>query len=81
MGLVDFQILFEKPLPTYFPGEIVNGQLIVNLSSEKSMQRIKVRIFIKNFEKLEMVNDGFVLPSIFFNNMKSCTYSVSKRKD
>ena len=63
MGLVDFQILFEKPLPTYFPGEIVNGQLIINLSSEKSMQRIKVRIFIKNFEKLKMVNNGFVLRS------------------
>ena len=45
MGLVDFQILFEKPLPTYFPGEIVNGQLIVNLSSEKSMQRIKVSFY------------------------------------
>ena len=63
MGLVDFQILFEKPLPTYFPGEIVNGQLIINLSSEKSMQRIKVRIFITNFEKLKMVNYGFVLRS------------------
>ena len=66
MGLIDFQILFEKPLPTYFPGEIVNGQLIINLSNEKSMQRIKVRIFIENFEKLEMVNSGFVLPSVFY---------------
>ena len=36
------QILFEKPLPTYFPGEIVNGTLIVNLSCEKKMQCIKV---------------------------------------
>ena len=43
MGLVDFQIMFEKPLPTYFPGEVVNGQLVVNLSSEKKMAKIKVR--------------------------------------
>jgi hypothetical protein len=44
MGLFDFQIIFEKPLPTYFPGEKVNGHLVVNLSSEKKMARIKVRI-------------------------------------
>ena len=43
MGLIDFQIVFEKPLPTYFPGERVNGQLSINLNSEKSMQCIKVR--------------------------------------
>jgi len=42
MGLVDFQIMFEKPLPTYFSGEVVNGQVVVNLSSEKKMARIKV---------------------------------------
>ena len=42
MGLTDFQIVFEKPMPTYFSGETVNGQLVVNLSSEKKMERIKV---------------------------------------
>ena len=42
MGLNDFQIVFEKPMPTYFPGEIINGQLVVNLSSEKKMEKIKV---------------------------------------
>ena len=42
MGLTDFQIVFEKPMPTFFSGETVNGQLVVNLSSEKKMERIKV---------------------------------------
>jgi hypothetical protein len=42
MGLTNFQIMFEKPMPTYFSGETVNGQLFVNLSSEKKMERIKV---------------------------------------
>ena len=36
MGLTDFQ------MPTYFSGETVNGQLVVNLSSEKKMERIIV---------------------------------------
>ena len=36
MGLTYFQ------MPTYFSGETVNGQLVVNLSSEKKMERIKV---------------------------------------
>ena len=44
MGLIDFQIVFEKPMPTYFPGEVINGQLIVHLNSEKRMQCIKVRV-------------------------------------
>ena len=43
MGLTDFQIVLEKQcLPIYFPGETVNGQLVVNLSSEKKMERIIV---------------------------------------
>ena len=42
MGLTDFQIVFEKPMPTYFSGETVNGQLVVNLSSEKKMEKIKI---------------------------------------
>lgn len=42
MGLIDFHIMFEKPLPTYFPGENVNGHLVVNLSSGMKMVRIKV---------------------------------------
>ena len=45
MGLTDFQIVLEKQcLPIHFPGETVNGQLVVNLSSEKKMERIKVSI-------------------------------------
>jgi len=42
MGLNNFQIVFEKPMPTYFPGENINGQLIVDLNSEKTMEKIKV---------------------------------------
>ena len=40
MGLLDFQIIFEKEMPIYFPGEVINGQLVVNLSSEKKMAKI-----------------------------------------
>ena len=44
MGLLDFQVVFEKPWPTFFPGETVNGQLIINLSSVKDMQYVKVSL-------------------------------------
>ena len=42
MGLKDFYIEFEKPIPAYFPGEIVNGKLVISLTNEKKMAKIKV---------------------------------------
>jgi hypothetical protein len=42
MGLKDSYIEFEKPIPAYFPSEIVNGKLVISLSNEKKMARIKV---------------------------------------
>ena len=54
MGLNNFQIVFEKPMPTYFPGENINGQLIVDLNSEKKMEKIKV-MFKGIFARLTQV--------------------------
>ena len=42
MGLKDFYIEFEKLIPAYFPGEIVNGKLVISLTNEKKMAKIKV---------------------------------------
>ena len=53
MGLLDFQVVFEKPWPTFFPGETVNGQLIINLSSVKDMQYVKVNL---NLSKISMID-------------------------
>ena len=44
MGLNDFQVLFERPNKTYFSGEILNGQILVNLSSEKNFRKIKLEL-------------------------------------
>ena len=43
-GLRDFLIKFDKPQPVYFPGDVVSGQLVVNLSEQKSFKKIKVRL-------------------------------------
>ena len=61
MGLKDFYIEFEKPIPAYFPGEIVDGKLIISLSSEKKMARIKVMCFGEGYvhwTETKTVDDG-----------------------
>ena len=45
MGLTDFGIIFERPSKTYFSGEVINGQLVVNLSSPKNFRKIKIELF------------------------------------
>ena len=44
MELLDFKILFQKPIPTYFSGEIIHGQVLINLSDPKDFQNIKIEI-------------------------------------
>ena len=43
-GLRDFLIKFDKPQPVYFPGDVVSGQLVVNLSEQKNFKKIKVEL-------------------------------------
>ena len=43
-GLRDFLIKFDKPQPVYFPGDVVSGQLVVNLSEQKKFKKIKVEL-------------------------------------
>jgi len=45
MGLTDFGIIFERPTKTYFSGEVINGQLVINLSSPKNFRKIKIELF------------------------------------
>ena len=42
MGLNDLQILFQKPSKTYFSGETVYGQILINLNDTKKFRQIKV---------------------------------------
>ena len=49
MGLENFQIVFDKPVATYFAGEVVKGKFIVSLNSEKTMEKIKVILQGKGF--------------------------------
>ena len=44
MGLEKFQIVLDKPVETYFAGEVVKGKLIIELNSEKTMEKIKVTL-------------------------------------
>ena len=44
MGLNDFQVIFDRPLKTYFSGEIINGNLLVNLTSSKKFKKIKAEL-------------------------------------
>ena len=44
MGLTDFKIIYQKPLATYFSGEAVQGQLLINLSDSKNFKKIKVEL-------------------------------------
>ena len=45
MGLTDFGIIFERPTKTYFSGEVINGQLVINLSSPKNFRKIKIELY------------------------------------
>ena len=59
MGSKDFYIEFEKPIPAYFPSEIVNGKLVISSPIEKKMERIKVGISgVGHVEWKEEVSDG-----------------------
>ena len=44
MGLENFQIVFDKPVATYFAGGVIKGKFIVSLNSEKTMEKIKVTL-------------------------------------
>ena len=44
MGLSDFQIIFQKPIATYFSGETVHGQILINLSDSKNFQKIEIEL-------------------------------------
>ena len=44
MGLTDFKIFFQKPISTYFSGETVHGQVLVNLSDSKNFRKIKIEL-------------------------------------
>ena len=42
MGLNDLQILFHKRNKTYFSGETVYGEILINLNDTKKFRHIKV---------------------------------------
>ena len=42
MGLHDLQILFHKSSKTYFSGETVYGEILINLNDTKKFRHIKV---------------------------------------
>ena len=44
-GLKDLLIEFDRPLRVYFPGDVVTGRLVINLTQEKSFKKIKVKYF------------------------------------
>ena len=44
MGLSDFKIFFQKPIATYFSGETVHGQILINLSDSKNFRKIKIEL-------------------------------------
>jgi len=44
MGLNEFKVIFDRPNKTYFAGEILNGQVLINLNSEKTFKKIKVEL-------------------------------------
>ena len=45
MGIVEFDIVFERPSRAYFPGEAINGQLKIDLDDSKTFKNIKVELF------------------------------------
>ena len=45
MGIVEFDIVFERPSRAYFPGEAISGQLKIDLDDSKSFKNIKVELF------------------------------------
>ena len=44
MGINEFKVIFDRPNKTYFAGEILNGQVLINLNSEKTFKKIKVEL-------------------------------------
>jgi len=43
-GLKDLLIRFDQPMRVYFPGDVVSGQVLVNLTKEKSFKKIQVEL-------------------------------------
>ena len=44
MGLSDFKIIFEKPNATYFSGETVHGQILIDLNKTKEFKKITIEL-------------------------------------
>ena len=44
MGLSDFKIIFEKPNATYFSGETVHGQILIDLNKTKELKKITIEL-------------------------------------
>jgi hypothetical protein len=44
MGLIDFQIIFENPMKVFFSGQTIAGRVLVNLSEQKKLAKIKVQL-------------------------------------
>ena len=44
MGLSDFKIILEKPNASYCAGEILNGQILIDLSESKEFRNITVEL-------------------------------------
>ena len=44
MGLSNFNIQFDKPLKVFFSGEVVTGQVIVDLTDQKKFRKIKLEL-------------------------------------
>ena len=44
MGLTDFKIFYQKPIATYFSGETIHGQILINLSDAKKFRKIKIEL-------------------------------------
>ena len=43
-GLREFLIQLNKPEPVYVAGDVVSGQLMINLSKQKTFKKIKVEL-------------------------------------
>ena len=58
-GLKDFLIQFDKPVRVYFPGEVITGKLLINLTEQKSFKKIKVELVGKgDVEWVHTDSDG-----------------------
>ena len=43
-GLKDFLIRFDRSTRVFFPGDVVSGQLVLNLTDTKKFKKIKVEL-------------------------------------